>query len=131
MSEATRPTPPDRVQHVVGGIRLEMGGERHVTVWSGETLLADSRRAVAVHEGPHPVRYYLPPEDVRRDLLGTSQESTYCPYKGNAVHYRLASGTDSTGIAWSYPVPLSGMEPIGELIAFYQERVKVVVEEPA
>ncbi|WP_051966957.1 DUF427 domain-containing protein [Kitasatospora mediocidica] len=109
-------------------VRLEIGGGR-VTVWSGETLLADSRRVVLVHEGRHPVRYYLPREDVRTELLDVAETESYCPYKGTAVHFALrADGAHADAVAWSYPTPLPGMEPLAELVAFYQERTRLVAE---
>ena len=38
-----------------------------------------------------PVRFYLPPEDVRTQLLEPSDRRTYCAYKG-AAHYLSAPG---------------------------------------
>ncbi|MGW4809410.1 DUF427 domain-containing protein [Kitasatospora sp. NPDC004272] len=120
------PTGTPAAQAAPGGILLEQGRGR-VTVRSGGLLLADSRRPVVVLEGHHPVRYYLPPEDVHRGLLVPSWESTYCPYKGAAVHYALAPD-GGEAVAWSYPEPLPGMEALAGLIAFYQERVQLAVE---
>ena len=46
------------------------------------------------------------------------------------------TGLDNTGlddteiIAWSYSAPLPGMEPLAGLIAFYQERTMLRVEDP-
>ncbi|MDH6135438.1 uncharacterized protein (DUF427 family) [Kitasatospora sp. MAA4] len=120
---------PNSPQHVENPVRLEQGRGR-VTVWSGDTLLANSHRVVVVHEGRHPVRYYLPPEDVRTDLLGVAQTDSYCPYKGAAVHHALvADGPLADAVAWSYPTPLPGMEPLAGLIAFYQERTRLVAED--
>ncbi|MEU1507623.1 DUF427 domain-containing protein [Kitasatospora sp. NPDC005748] len=115
------------VHHINAGILVEPGRGR-IVVRAGDTVLADSQRPIVVLEGRYPVRYYIPPEDVRRELLAPSWESTYCPYKGNAVHYALASHGEGGSIAWSYPVPLSGMEALTGLIAFYQERVDIDVE---
>jgi uncharacterized protein (DUF427 family) len=40
-------------------------------------------------ETRRPPRYYIPPEDVRTDLLVPSETKTVCPYKGVAS-YRSA-----------------------------------------
>ncbi len=125
------PLPPQDVAPGRRGespVRLERGQGR-VTVWSGGILLADSHRAVLVREGRHPVRYYLPPEDVRTDLLAPSREGSSCPYKGTAVHLLLRGDDESEAIAWSYPTTVPGMEPLAGLIAFYQERTMLRAEE--
>ncbi|MBC3839770.1 DUF427 domain-containing protein [Streptacidiphilus sp. 4-A2] len=116
--------------HQVGPVVLKPGQER-VTVRSRGTVLADSRRTIAVHEGYHPVRYYFPPEDVRTELLSTASTASYCPYKGSAVHLTLEQEGSDDSVAWCYPEPLTGMEPLAGLIAFYQERTILQVEEEA
>ncbi|MFJ9948598.1 DUF427 domain-containing protein [Kitasatospora sp. NPDC091207] len=115
------------VRHVNAGILVEPGRGR-IIVRAGGVVLADCQRPIVVLEGRYPVRYYIPPEDVRRELLVPSWETTYCPYKGNAVHFALAPHGDGGAIAWSYPVPLRGMEALTGLIAFYQERVDIDVD---
>ncbi len=57
---------------------------RHVRVRVAGTLVADSTRPRMLLESGLPVRYYLRPEDVRTDLLQTSDTTTSCPYKGTA-----------------------------------------------
>ena len=49
---------------------------RHVRVEADGTLLADSRRPTLVFETGHPVRHYLPRDDVRFDLLDRSDTQT-------------------------------------------------------
>ncbi|MEV6978370.1 DUF427 domain-containing protein [Kitasatospora sp. NPDC093806] len=121
------PASPFPLPSAHSGILLEPGRGR-ITVRAGGVVLADSHRPIVVLEGHHPVRYYIPPQDVRRELLIPSWEDTYCPYKGAAVHYALAAGGEGDAVAWSYPAPLPGMEALAGLIAFYQERVDIAVE---
>ncbi|MEV0531035.1 DUF427 domain-containing protein [Kitasatospora sp. NPDC050463] len=126
--DALRPAAFDTpVRHVNAGILLEPGRGR-IIVRAGGIVLADCQRPIVVLEGHYPVRYYIPPQDVRRELLVPSWEETYCPYKGSAVHYALAPRGEGGAIAWSYPAPLPGMEALTGLIAFYQERVDIDVE---
>lgn len=56
-------------------ITIERGSE-HVRVVHGGQVLAESRRPLLLRETGLPVRYYLPPEDVRTDLLTPSRTQT-------------------------------------------------------
>src|SRR5205814_6455788 len=63
-------------------LRVEVGGE----------TIADSRRAMMLHEsGLQPV-YYCPPEDVRADVLESGDRHTHCPKKGDASYYSIRVG---------------------------------------
>ena len=67
---------------------------RHVRVRLGGTVVADSTRPRMLLESGLPVRYYLPREDVRTDLLEPSYTTNRCPYKGIA-HYWSSAGPGS------------------------------------
>ena len=73
---------------------------RHVRVELDGEVLADSSGPYLLFEPPLPVRYYLPAEDVRTDLLQPSDTRTFCAYKGQASYWSLAGAPD---LAWSYP----------------------------
>lgn len=62
-------------------------------------LLADSTNALELRERGYPPRHYFPREDVRMDLLTTSETTTHCPFKGSTVYFSLGENKD---IAWSY-----------------------------
>jgi uncharacterized protein (DUF427 family) len=100
---------------------------RHVVIEHEGVVLADSRRPLLLYETGLRVRTYLPPEDVRLDLLEPSATNTTCAYKGDAEHL-AHNGTD---VAWRYPDPLFDAPPIRGLIAFYDERVDVTVGDGA
>jgi uncharacterized protein (DUF427 family) len=99
--------------------------ERHVRVVLDGVLLAESHRPLALFETTLPTRWYLPPEDVRMDLLTPSDTVTRCPYKGTA-RYWSAAGEDD--LAWSYPDPIPECPRIAGLVAFFNERVDLVVD---
>jgi uncharacterized protein (DUF427 family) len=99
-------------------------GSRHVEVSVDETMLASSTRPVLLIETGLPVRYYLPTEDVRLDLLQPSESATTCAYKGQAA-YRSYGGID---VAWTYLDPLPEAARIRDLVAFYQERSTLRVD---
>jgi uncharacterized protein (DUF427 family) len=104
-----------------------LASDRHVVVELAGTVLADSRRPLALFETPMIPRWYLPPEDVRMDLLAPSQTHTVCAYKGRASYLSsdLAGGTD---IAWFYPEPLDDALRVRDHIAFWSERAVVTVD---
>ncbi|SOC52241.1 DUF427 domain-containing protein [Ornithinimicrobium cerasi] len=100
---------------------------RHVVVRLGGTVLAESRRPVALFETHLPPRWYLPREDVRMDLLTPSATTTLCAYKGRAS-YLSADVEGGADIAWSYPDPLHDGEPVRDLVCFWSERCEVTVD---
>jgi uncharacterized protein (DUF427 family) len=98
---------------------------RHVRVeLDGETL-ADSTRARLLFESFLPVRYYLPPDDVRTDLLRPSDTRTACAYKGHASYFSTAAADD---VAWIYREPLREASEVTGYIAFFNERADIVVD---
>ena len=100
-------------------------GSRHVRIERDGVVLAESSRPVLVFEPPLPVRYYLPPEDVRTDLLTPSDTRSRCAYKGEASYLSLPEVED---VAWSYPAPLREAGEVKYRIAFFDELVDVVVD---
>ena len=100
---------------------------RHVVVTAGDTVLADTTKAHVLHETGLPPRWYVPQVDVRMDRLVLSDTVTHCPYKGTTVHYSLRDGT--ADVAWSYPTPLPESLRIAGLLAFYDDRVTVTVDD--
>jgi uncharacterized protein (DUF427 family) len=101
---------------------------RHVVVRCGDTVLADSTRPVLLLEPPLPVRYYLPREDVRLDLLQPSDTRTICPYKGVASYWSLPTdGVLVEDVAWTYPDALHDAAPVEDMVCFYPEKVDLTV----
>jgi uncharacterized protein (DUF427 family) len=99
-------------------------GSRHVTVRSRGTVLAASDRPMVLFETGLPVRYYLPREDVRLDLLQPSETRTWCAYKGEARYWSY----DGVDVAWAYEAPLHDAERVRDMICFYVERVDIEVD---
>ncbi|MDQ3722152.1 MAG: DUF427 domain-containing protein [Actinomycetota bacterium] len=98
---------------------------RHVRVERDGVLLAESARPHLLFEPPLPVRYYLPAEDVRSDLLRPSETRTFCAYKGQAWYLSLEGEAD---VAWTYPAPLREAAELTERVAFFNERLDMVVD---
>jgi uncharacterized protein (DUF427 family) len=98
---------------------------RHVRVELDGEALAESTDPYMLFEPPLPVRYYLPAEDVRTDLLAPSDTRSFCAYKGEASYLSLDGEPD---LAWTYPAPLREAAVVTDRIAFFDERVDVVVD---
>ncbi|MCC5950520.1 MAG: DUF427 domain-containing protein [Acidimicrobiia bacterium] len=98
--------------------------DRHIVVRQGDTVLADTRRALRVLETSQPPAYYLPPADVRCDLLVPSPSTTFCEWKGIATYWSLPDdlgGVDD--VAWAYLDPVPSFEQIRGYLAFYAQRL--------
>ena len=66
--------------------------ESHVRVEANGQVLAESDRAIELHETGLPTRYYLPREDVRMELLTPTDTTSFCPFKGDAPYYSAPDG---------------------------------------
>jgi uncharacterized protein (DUF427 family) len=75
--------------------RVEPVAERVRVVVDGVTI-ADTMRALRVLETSHPPAYYLPPEDVRLDLLAANARSSVCEFKGRAAYVDLLVPGEAT-----------------------------------
>ncbi len=103
--------------------------ERHVRVELAGEALAESRRPHALFETSLPTRWYLPPDDVRWDVLEPSDTATRCPYKGTARYWSARTGGKlHRDIAWSYPDPVPECPRIAGLVAFFNEKVDLVID---
>jgi uncharacterized protein (DUF427 family) len=97
---------------------------RRVQISRDGRLLADSSRPTLVFETSLMTRFYLPREDVLADLEPTDT-STTCAYKGHASYFAVDGVTD---LAWTYLDPLPDARQLTGLVAFYDEKVDVVVD---
>jgi len=102
---------------------------RHVRVSLDGELLAETERAHVLFETALPPRWYMPREDVRSELLEESDSHTQCPYKGTASYWSVRVGDRlEDDLVWYYPDPISQVEPIANLLCFFNERVDLEVD---
>ena len=102
--------------------------ERLVVVRAGEVEIARTRSAVRVLETASPPGFYLPPADVRMELLEGASGSSTCEWKGRARYWSVRTPDgwiDRAG--WSYPNPSAGFEDIAGYVSFYPGRVACFV----
>jgi len=90
-------------------------------------VVADSNRALALHEKSYPPRYYIPREDAQMALFERTAHASHCPYKGDAVYYSIRVGERvSENAIWSYEQPYPAVAEIAGRLAFYPDRVDAI-----
>jgi uncharacterized protein (DUF427 family) len=102
---------------------------RTVRIEKDGVVLAESSRPKLLFETNLPIRYYLPAEDVRVPLRDSALR-TICAYKGEASYksVEMPDGSVLDDVVWYYPDPLNDAAPVRDLVAFYDEKVDVVVD---
>jgi uncharacterized protein (DUF427 family) len=100
-----------------------------VVVRSGSVPIAETDGALEMREAAYAPVFYIPLDDVDRQLLRPSDHRTYCPYKGDASYYDIidGDGTDLTAAVWYYDDPFPAVAGIKGHVAFYADRVTVTV----
>jgi len=103
--------------------------KREILVYWGKTLVAQTRSACAVRETSHPPTFYLPMSDVHDELLRPAGQGSFCEWKGPALYWDLVDAERRLSrVAWSYPQPLAGAEPLADCIAFYSHHLDCTVD---
>jgi uncharacterized protein (DUF427 family) len=92
-------------------------------IFAGQTI-AFTHRAMFLFETGHPTRYYVPPEDVRQDVLVATSRRTTCPYKGDASYWSIKLGDRiAEDAVWAYLDPLPDCPQIKGYYCFYPEKL--------
>jgi uncharacterized protein (DUF427 family) len=94
------------------------------------TELARSNSTVMVFETGLPTRYYFNRTETNFGSLVESDTVSACHYKGQTSAYWSGRFGDQTvsDIAWSYGYPNGQLQAIAGLVAFYNEKVDVLVD---
>jgi uncharacterized protein (DUF427 family) len=80
-----------------------------------------------VKETASPPTFYLPPDDVREELLVPVSGSSICEWKGVASYFALARNPNEP-VAWAYCRPRPRFERIRNFYAFYPGRIACFVD---
>jgi uncharacterized protein (DUF427 family) len=103
-------------------VRIELDG----------VMLAESSSPVMVFETGLPTRYYLNRNETNFDHLIRTETLTSCPYKGKTSGYWSIRIGDTVhpDLAWAYDYdfPTRQLLPIAGMIAFYNEKVDIVLD---
>ena len=103
---------------------------RRVRVEIEGVTVADSTNASFLFETGLPTRYYIPKTDVRMALLTPTDLATACPYKGTARYWSATiDGETHDNIVWGYDSPLPESQKVAGLVAFYNEKVDIFIDE--
>lgn len=107
------PRPP-RIEPVTAIVRVAFAG----------VVIAKTTGAVRVLETASPPTVYLPPDDVRRDLIEPSRLRTACEWKGWASYWTIRVGDrEARDGAWSYEDPTVPFRSLRGWVSFYPGRV--------
>jgi uncharacterized protein (DUF427 family) len=98
---------------------------REVIVRAGDVEIARTSRSVRVLETASPPTFYLPWNNVLRELFEPSSGSTWCEWKGRALYWTIVvDGRRFERAAWSYPHPSPGFADLADRVSFYPSRVE-------
>lgn len=113
------PDHPITVREAPGPVRV---------LWRGREI-ARTDAALLLKEASYPEVHYIPRDAVDPAVLERVDRKTFCPYKGDASYFSLASGADRDEAAvWSYETPFPAMTAITGYLAFYPDKATI---EPA
>jgi uncharacterized protein (DUF427 family)/acyl-CoA thioesterase len=98
--------------------------------WYGDVLLAESDSCIRLEELRHVDRLYFPEADVRWELFEPTDHHSVCPFKGEADYWSLV-GSDprEENVVWAYRAPFDEVAGVKGYVAFYQERVRIELED--
>ena len=104
---------------------------RHVRVELDGVVLADTQSPVLLFETGLPTRYYIDRTDVEFEHLH-SYDTRPCAH---TRALRPATGRSTSGtsthpdLAWTYRYPLPAVAAIAGLVAFYNEKLDIVIDD--
>jgi uncharacterized protein (DUF427 family)/acyl-CoA thioesterase len=99
-------------------------------VWHGDTLLAESRECIRLEESKHVDRLYFPERDVNWEHFTPTELHTVCPFKGEADYWTLSAVEPAEeNVVWTYRTPFPQVGGIEGYVAFYQDRVRIELDE--
>ena len=103
---------------------------RRLRIESKGIVLGETASPVMLFETGLPTRYYVNRTDVDFSHLVASDTVTQCPYKGVTSGYWSAAVADTVhpDVAWTYDYPLREVLPIAGLLAFYNEKVDLFLD---
>jgi uncharacterized protein (DUF427 family) len=97
---------------------------KRVVVRLGGTVIADTTDALTLQESTYPPVQYIPRKDLDMSLLERTDNTTYCPYKGDASYFSIPmGGSRSVNAIWTYETPYDAVAQIKDHVAFYGDRI--------
>lgn len=97
---------------------------RRIRATLARQTIVDSERAMLLHEQQYLPRPRFPMDDVSAELLTRTDNSTHCPFKGDASDWTVSVGdivADNT--AWGYESPIEGVPWLQAYVAVEWDRM--------
>ena len=114
------PDHPITVEPTPGRVVVRVGGK----------VLAETDNALTLREANYPAVQYVPLADIDPGAIQHTDTHTYCPYKGEASYYTIATADGELADAiWTYEQPYDAVAEIAGHAAFYPDRVELTVGE--
>jgi len=101
---------------------------RLIEVKFGSQAVAVSKRSCRVLETASPPTVYLPPRDIKWDLLSPVEGSSMCEWKGLAKYWGLSSDPGAGPVGWSYPEPTPAFDKIRDCVCFYPGMIACYID---
>ena len=102
---------------------------REIVVRAGAIKIAESRATYRVLETASPPTFYIPPDDIRMDMLFDGNGTSYCEWKGAARYWSLKlQDRVLENIAWDYDSPNPAFAIIAGYVSFYPGRIECLVD---
>ncbi|MDA1104114.1 MAG: DUF427 domain-containing protein [Gemmatimonadetes bacterium] len=103
--------------------------ERRIVIRVGGAVIADTTGALRLLETASPPTFYIPPSDIRMELMRPEAGVSRCEWKGTARYWsvRTQEGERVEEAAWSYAEPFPDFEALRDYLAFYPNRVDCVL----
>jgi len=98
---------------------------RRLVAHSGDRVIADTSRPLALYESGFAPRWYVPRDDIDETALTPAAGQTFCPYKGVCSYYDIR---DSRRAAWAYPDAYTEVRRISGLISFEPDKIEVYLD---
>lgn len=101
---------------------------RRVQVLIDDQLVADTTGAAKVVETASAPTFYLPPQDIRLELIIPSERTSLCEWKGEAQYVHVQIGPQvERNIGWRYLTPYPEFAEIAGWVSFYPARARCMV----
>jgi uncharacterized protein (DUF427 family) len=92
-------------------------------VVDGRTVLDTTRGKLLCESGILP-RFYAPLEDFDADALTRTDQSTHCPFKGDASYWSVSvNGTLRENAVWAYETPIADASWLDGYASLYPDKV--------
>jgi uncharacterized protein (DUF427 family) len=109
-------------------ITIEKNPHR-IRVLVGGVIVAETTQALTLKEATLPAVQYIPRQDAQMDLFERTEQTSHCPYKGDAAYYTVtAGGIVARNAVWTYEEPFPAVKEIAGHLAFYPSKVDAIEE---